>query len=123
MMLAGKKPLAWFTFSEDYDTDLLEKQLRAFEPYVREGRIIECSYSEEVAFDPRIGRRLRMRTLLYALPREEWRIPAMRLVLAANGSLTRTGQAAPNEAIDRIMGALLGYTEAEVEAYVNRGRY
>ena len=122
MMLAGRKPLAWFTFSEDYDTDLLEEHLRAFEPHVREGRLIECAYSEEVAFDPRVGRRLRMRTLLYALPGEEWRIPAMRLVLATNGSLTRLQDAKPNEAIDRIIGALLGYTESEIDTYVNRCR-
>jgi hypothetical protein len=64
-----------------------------------------------------------MRTLLYALPGEEWRIPAMRLVLAANGSLTRSGETGPNQAIDRIIGALLGYSEAEIEAYVSAGQY
>ena len=117
-MLAGKKPLAWFTFSEDYDAELVIEHRRVYEPHVKAGRLVECCYSEEVAFDPRIGRRLKMQELLYALPGEEWRIPAMRLVLAANHKLTRS-EAGPNEAIDRIMGALLGYSEAEIEAYIN----
>jgi len=118
LMLEGKKPLAWFTFSEDYDAELLREHQRTFEPHVRVGRIVECCYVEEVAFDPRIGRQLRMRTLLYALPGEEWRIPAMRLVLATNSSLTRSGLG-PNEAIDRIIGALLGYSDAETKAYAS----
>ena len=118
LMLEGKKPLAWFTFSEDYDGELLGEHRRTFEPHVRAGRIVECCYVEEVGFDPRIGRQLRMRTLLYALLGEEWRIPAMRLVLATNGSLTRSGPG-PDEAIDRIIGALLGYSDAEIEAYAS----
>ncbi len=123
LMLAQKKPLAWFTFSEDFDAGLIEEHRLAFEPHVKAGDIVECCFGEEVAFDPRIGRRLKMRTYLYALPGEEWRIPAMRLVLSANASLGRSGEAGPNQAIDRIMGALLGYSEAEIEAYISVGKY
>jgi hypothetical protein len=53
-----------------------------------------------------------VRYVFYALRNEAWRIPAMILVL--HQQLKVPG---PSEAIDRITGALLGYTDEQNDAY------
>jgi hypothetical protein len=110
-------------FAEDYEAELIEDCERKFEEHVTAGRLVKCAYSEELAFDPRLGRRLKGKTLLYALPNEAWRISAMRLVLQVNGKLSRLEGPGPDEAIDRMMGALLGYTDEEMDAYIAAGKY
>jgi hypothetical protein len=66
----------------------------------------------ELAFDSRIGRPHKVKYVLYALKEEEWRIPAMFLVIDA---MKKMGA---DEGIDRITGALLGYTEHEIDEYI-----
>lgn len=115
LMLAGRKPLAMFyddadVASEDSpipedDFDLLVEQ-KGFRKGVR---------VFNGAFDPRKGGPFRTRYVLYALPGEEWRIPAMFLALEA-----RANTSGYDEGIDRIVGALLGYSNEEIEAHLQR---
>jgi hypothetical protein len=117
LMLAGAKPLSMFYDDADTnpesslipeaDFDLLVEQ-RGFKKGVR---------VFELAFDPRTGRRYRMKSVLYALPGEEWRIPAMFLVTETLLKLKGAGR---DEAIERMTGALLGYTGDQIEAYVQK---
>jgi hypothetical protein len=123
LMLAGSKPLAYFLFVEDYDADLIAECESRFQTYVEAGRIIKCTCSEPLAFDPTLNHNLTGRVLLYALPEEAWRIPAMQLVLRVSQTVSRPNGPGPNEAIDRIVGALLGYTDEQVEAYIAKGSY
>jgi hypothetical protein len=120
LMLAGAKPLAWFTFCVDYEHDRYLEHQAEFAPFVQSGQLIEEIYDEVWAFDPRIGRHLTTGTVLYALAGEEWRIPAMRLILSVNAARSDSG---PNEVVDRVIGRLLGYAEQEVEAYLAAGNY
>jgi hypothetical protein len=123
LMLQGRKPLAWFGFVEDSDAELIAECERKFEDHVKTGRLVKCGYSEELACDPRLGRKLKGKTLLYALPNEAWRISAMRLALKVNGTLSRQNGPGPDEAIDRMIGALLGYSDEEMDAYIAAGKY
>ena len=113
LMLEGKKPLAMFYDDPDEDQDERIVPAEAFDRFVRSGAFMKAERSFELAFDRRIGRNLRIRYILYCLKGEEWRIEAMFLALKVR--LTVRGY---DEGIDRIVGALLGYSDDEVDSYI-----
>lgn len=109
-MLAGRKPLAMFYAAviELPNEEFIPEM--AFAPYVAEKSV----FRHAVEFDSRIpsGEILTFRYVFFALPGEEWRMPAMALLvegLNAGGGW--------NETCQRVEGALLGYTQEEIEAY------
>jgi hypothetical protein len=117
LMLAGRKPLAMFyaEVGELPHEELIPE--RRFAPYVEAGRFVRGETTLEGAYHPRWKRNVVVTYLFYALKAEAWRIPAMIVVLNQQLKVPM-----PNEAMDRITGALLGYTEQEIDAYCARSR-
>lgn len=114
LMLQNKKPLSMFYYSPEMeDKNLLP--IAEFEPYVSEGVFIQDSISFQLAYDQRIGKHLTVNYIFYALAGERWRIEAMKIVLSAMMNMGRA-----DEGIDRITGALLGYTDEEIENYISQ---
>lgn len=119
LMLDGRKPFATFTISypiEDGD-DAIEI---IFEPHVQSGQIVKRVVVEP--FDKPIqGYRGRTydgcRHLYYALPGEEWRIDANRVLWR------QLDYVAWNEAMERMWGTLLGYTDAQNDWWIAHLRY
>ena len=119
LMLDGKKPFAMFTISyptEDGD-DAVEVM---FEPHVQSGRIVKRVVIEPFN-KPIQGYRGRMydgsRHLYYALPGEEWRIDANRILWR------QLDYVAWNETMERMWGTLLGYTDAQNDWWIARLRH
>jgi hypothetical protein len=65
-----------------------------------------------LAYNSRTGRPCRLRYVLYCLKGEEWRLEAMFLVKKTLLKMRA------DEGIDRITGALLGYSDEEIDQYV-----
>ncbi len=107
LMLAGKKPLAYFSELTRAELDWPDD---GFAPYVAAGRIVKREYRhlETISGAPE-----EIRSLYYALPGEEWRIErAHRNRLRGY----RTRDETEDDA--REMGQLLGYSTTEVAAYL-----
>ncbi len=103
LMLAGRKPLA--RFSEALIArDILPEA--AFAPHVAAGSIVK----HEV---PIAGKIPAVR-LYYALPEEAWRIEALCRIDAAIAD----GTCKATDEIERKIGRLLGYAEADIEVYI-----
>lgn len=107
LMLAGKKPLAMFYCTVANGRAYEEIPEEEFDAYVTSGRFAKGEHE----FSPSPG--VLVRYVFYALRSEEWRIPAVKLVIQ---QMQRMGRS--DEGIDRITGALLGYTEQEIDDYV-----
>ncbi|MCW0234343.1 MAG: hypothetical protein OJJ21_12155 [Ferrovibrio sp.] len=106
LMLAGTKPAAMFGEAIQFRDIIPEDD---FAPHVAAGRIIKREYYWD---DPESGHSFI--EIYYALPGEEWRIDALReLNLIAYNKLRPW--AADD---DREAGHLLGYTDAEVDAFL-----
>ncbi len=104
-MLAGRKPAAMFSDAVSARWIIPEA---AFEPHVLAGRIIKhVVYARD-----RGG--LEAIYVYYALPGEAWRIAA----LAAIDHAIRSGQRPATPADDIETGRLLGYSEAEIAAFM-----
>ncbi len=105
LMLAGHKPAAMFSDA------LVARRIipeTAFEPHVLAGRIIK-----RVVYAPdRSG--LEAVYVYYALPGEAWRIAALEAINHA----IRSGQRPATTADDIETGRLLGYSEAEIAAFM-----
>jgi hypothetical protein len=108
LMLAGVKPLATFLL----DGGLTEDQALSGQPFaehVAAGRIVRLErLISDIGTDGNP-----MRRLLFALPGEEWRFE---LYIALMDSL-KDGWSHDKE---RQEGALLGYTDAEIDAHIAR---
>jgi hypothetical protein len=118
LMLDNKKPLSMFYDNADHEGDdsvIPEKQ---FDAYVAGKLFLKGTKIYELAFDPRTGHSHKVKYVLYALKGEEWRIPAMFLVLDTSIRISRL-----DETIDRLTGALLGYSIAEIDEYIATGNY
>lgn len=116
LMLDGAKPLAMFyaEVSELPDEEFIPEQ--AFGPYVASGQFVRGEFILSGGYSELIGRSTLIKYVLFARSSEAWRIPAMRL-------LKESFAKSPcrwNEALERIEGALLGYTDEEVTAWINR---
>jgi hypothetical protein len=114
LMLAGKKPLAMFyaEIGELPHEELIPEE--RFAPYVINGQFVRGETLNEAGYHAVLKRNVKVRYVLYALKHEAWRIPAMILAIKVQRKVSGPG---PNEALDRITGALLGYTDDEVDAY------
>jgi hypothetical protein len=114
LMLKGAKPLAAFVdqYPSNPECEVIPERL--FEPYVRSGRFLkhEHIYSESSAK----GKELKFRRVLYALPEEQWRIPAYLLVWKTAGKIGW------NEAFERMEGSLLGYEDWQNDAHMQMSR-
>ena len=112
-MLVGTKPLAMFY--DDADAPPSQKIIpeKQFDKFVEREEFGKAERTFELAYDPRIGRNRRVRYVLYCLRGEEWRLEAMFLALR-----TRMAMGKSDEGIERIIGALLGYSNDDVGRHV-----
>ena len=84
----------------------------SFDELVRDGRLAKSVITRERPC--RDGSTAESRTLLYAIPGEEWRIDAMILVQTLYDSLLPGWR----EDLERVIGLLLGYDREDIEYYV-----
>jgi hypothetical protein len=109
LMLAGEKPMAMFYAPIDEAHVIPEA---AFAPHVRDGVLVQAErhfhIAREAAGDPEI------RIVLYALPTEEWRIAAALAIIEP----VWHGDRPPAAEDDIEMGRLLGYSDAEIAAFL-----
>ena len=84
---------------------------------MKTGEFIRGETTLEGAYHPHWKRDVVVKYVFYAIRAEAWRIPAMVLVMNQQLKVRM-----PNEAVDRITGALLGYTDEEIDAYCARSR-
>jgi hypothetical protein len=119
LMLSGKKPLAMFYENADipYSDSYIPRD--DFKKYVDQEIFCNGDLITESFIDPRNGRPVRTRYELYSIKCEEWRIPAITMVLK---TMIRTKNR-PDEGLDRMIGSLLGYTDAQNDEYISRGNY
>lgn len=115
LMLAGKKPLAYFRSDHLAGCDDIPET--KFEPFVLTGRFVKREFTTvdirpSVAGAERYESANRTRVVLYALPHEEWRIDAF-ILLKATG--TKVGW---SECLERIEGTLLGYEEWQNDLFI-----
>ena len=115
LMLDGAKPLAMFyaEVSELPEEDFIPEN--AFRPYVTTGQFVRGEFILDNGYAESIGRNALIKYVLFAHYAEAWRIPAMRLL---KESFIKA-QCQWNEALERIEGTLLGYTDEEVTAWIN----
>lgn len=109
-MLAVRKPLAMFYAA------VIELPNEEFIPEMAFAQYVSAKtmsrHSIELDSRAPSGDVLKLRYVFFALPGEEWRMPAMALLVQA---LNAGG--GWNETCQRVEGALLGYTHEEIEAY------
>jgi hypothetical protein len=111
LMLTRAKPLAMFVDSipPEYEGHPEEE----FDSVVADGKLVK-SVSVS-AFKDAGGKERQTRRVLYALPEEAWRIPAMELVQKLYDSLLPGWR--PD--LERVIGLLLGYAEMDIEDFLN----
>jgi hypothetical protein len=114
LMLAGKKPLAMFYADIRWlpNEEIIPEE--RFARHVNTGEFVRGETEIPGPYHPVWKRDIRTKFVFYALKDEAWRIPAMILAINVQGKVSGPG---PNEALDRITGALLGYSDEEVDAY------
>ncbi|KAA3523468.1 hypothetical protein DXM29_20395 [Agrobacterium tumefaciens] len=114
LMREGKKPLSMFYYMElTGDKDFVP--LDDFKPYVEKGAIVMEEFVLLNPHDPQHS----ITYVLYALPKETWRIPALKTALMAQRDNFRR----PDEGIDRIIGMLLGYPKKDIDNWIKKGSY
>ncbi|MBB4845120.1 hypothetical protein HNP55_003666 [Paucibacter oligotrophus] len=114
LMLAGRKPLAVFYDEISVLPDERIIPEARFAPHVASGRFVRAEAVLSGPFSPRLRRDFRAKYVLFALAAEAWRIPAFLLVQRV---AERTGH---NEMRERLVSSLLGYTDAEIDAWCAR---
>lgn len=112
LMLDGRKPLAMFyaEVSELPDESLIPEA--AFAPHVSAGRFVRDEITLESGYSVSLGRNAQIRYVFFAPAAEAWRITATRLLRECFAK----SQCPWNEALERMEGRLLGYTDEEVVA-------
>ena len=113
LWLERKKPLSMFYYSKAND-DKGVLPIEDFLPHVEDGSMTMEEF--DIGFPSSSGYAV-ITYVLYAARGEEWRIPAMELVLAAQ----RDNLHSPDEGIDRIIGMLLGYSKESIDEFVRQG--
>ena len=113
LMLAGKKPLAMFYEDIGFlpNEDIIPEE--RFLPFVEAGQFVRGEETIEGEFHPRLGRRVQVRYVFFALASEAWRVPAMVLLLKARAQSQIFG----SEGFERMECALLGYSKEETDAW------
>lgn len=108
LMLAGVKPLAYFSELTRAEFEFPDAE---FEPHVQAGRIIK---RDILHIQKMFGQDEEIRSLYYALPGEEWRIDK------AHANRLRGYQTHKETEHDsREMGELLGYTKHEIDCFIS----
>ena len=110
LMLTGKKPLAMFYAEIDELPNEVLIPEQAFAPYVISGQIVRAEITLESGYSALLGRNAHIRYVFFALAQQAWRISAMSLL---RGSFAKS-RCPWNEALERIEGTLLGYTDEEI---------
>ncbi len=115
LMLSGSKPLAMFyaELSELPDEDFIPEE--AFRAHVLAGRFVREEFILEAGYAESLGRTALIKYVLFAQSSEAWRIPAMRLLKES----FRKARCPWNDALERIEGTLLGYTDEEMTAWIS----
>lgn len=119
LMLSGKKPLAFFYGDSNLPSVEAGIPEDNFDEFVKEGRFCKGEHLITGAVDPRTGHPVRVRYVIYSTLEEQWRIPAMIMVLQ---TMLRTKKR-PDEGLDRLTGSLLGYTDEQNDEYILAGKY
>lgn len=110
LMLAGTKPLAMFS---DLIPSNYEWPDAAFEPYVSSGALVK----QEFLTNAQDGYH-KVRHLYFALPKEAWRIERAHALSLLNFDIW----CEEAEESCSLLGRLLGYSEKEIEAFINWAR-
>lgn len=108
LMLAGVKPLSTFSGTWPPSDVIEEIPERLFDPHVLAGTFVKGECLESIGTSSTQN----MRRVLYALKEEAWRINAHFLLWK---TATKSGW---NEGFERFEGSLLGYTDAQNDAYI-----
>lgn len=116
LMLQRKKPLSMFYDDADFPDDESVIPQQAFDRFVADGLFAKGEEVFEMAIHPQTHQPIRVKYVLYALREEAWRIPAMFLLLKTSLSTTTK----PDEGLDRMESALLGYTNEQSDSYHGR---
>jgi hypothetical protein len=119
LMLSGIKPLAFFYDDADFPSAESEIPEDDFDGFVKEGRFCKGEFVATGAVDPRTGHPVKVRYVFYSTTEEQWRIPAMIMVIQ---TMLQTKKR-PDEGLDRLTGSLLGYTDAQNDEYISTGKY
>ena len=114
LMLRGEKPLAMFyaEVSELPEEDLIPED--AFGPHISSGKFVRGEFILDMGYAEPLGRNALIKYVLFAQSAEAWRIPAMRLLKECFSK----SKCRWNEALERIEGTLLGYTDEEIAAWI-----
>lgn len=117
LMLDGRKPLA--VFGDGYPSDWFDDYLAPFEQFVVAGRILRRIVDEPMPHIKKWRPDLDgVRNVYFALPGEEWRIDAYRLLMD-----TCKSGAAWTDVEERLQGSLLGYEDWQNDWWIeNRAR-
>ena len=112
LMLGGTKPLAMFyaEISELPNESLIPEQ--SFSPYVGTGQFVRGETTLQSGFAESLGRNAQIKYVFFAHAAETWRISA--IILLKESFLKSRCQW--NEALERIEGTLLGYSDEEISA-------
>jgi hypothetical protein len=111
LLLDGRKKLA--RMSHEYPPETFEGEDR-FDHWVSGGVLSKAEVSEP--FRKQIKGYLGIRTVYYTPVGEEWRIPAMQMIMKASGK-----SGGWNEHFERLEGMLFGYSDAENDWWINVG--
>jgi hypothetical protein len=103
LMLKGVKPLSVFSHVET-PSNLARFLTKYFEPLVECGMLVSAKIDDDGSVAP---------TLMFALPGEAWRFEAYRLMADAARATNW------NDALERIEGALLGYSSEQNNYWIS----
>jgi hypothetical protein len=114
LMLARKKPLSMFygEIGELPNEEVIPEA--RFAPFVERGQFVRGETTLELAYHPHWKRNVQVKYVFFAVSDEAWRIPAITLVLKSSLKIFR-----PDETSERLTSALLGYSDAEIDAQCN----
>lgn len=113
MMFRGEKPLAVFSDFDGWFPNVVERYLRLFDRHVGRGSLVRRDHWEIVPDPPKPALN-RLHVVLFALPKEVWRIDDMIALRAA----MREGRWSPEH--ERREGELLGYEDWQNDYWLAR---
>ena len=110
LMLSGKKPLAMFYAERaELPNEVLIPE-QAFAAHVMTEKIVRAEITLESGYSALLGRNAQIRYVFFALAPQAWRIDAMSLLRESFAK----SRCPWNEALERIEGTLLGYSDEEI---------
>ena len=109
LLLGGSRPLALFYDDADDPVGAIPED--RFAPHLASGALVREEAVLDIT-DPSLGEAARVRYVFFAVPSEQWRIPAAILALRTRMKVN----ALADEGLERFLCALLGYGEEETAA-------